>query len=77
MVVGGKTKAEQVRSTGAALVVTPCANSKKQMGELLEDHHVPCARIGLHDLLLKAIELGPPPAAGDQPGADRAPEAKA
>ena len=62
MCIGGKTKAEQVRATGAKYVVTPCANCKKQMGELLDEHKVDCTRIGLHDLLLKAIELGPLPA---------------
>lgn len=61
MVIGGKTKADQVRATGARYVVTPCANCKKQMGELLEAHEVNCERIGLHDLLLKAIELDDPP----------------
>ncbi len=62
MLIGGKTKAEQVRATKAKYVVTPCANCKKQMEELLEAHEVDCERIGLHDLLLKAIDLGDPPA---------------
>jgi Fe-S oxidoreductase len=53
--VGGKTKAEQIRATGAKYVVTPCANCKKQTDEILEDNDVPTRRVGLHDLLLKAI----------------------
>jgi Fe-S oxidoreductase len=57
MQVAARTKAEQVRATGAERVVTPCANCKKQMGELLEAHEVPCRRVGLHDLLLRAVVL--------------------
>ncbi len=63
MFIGGKTKAAQIRATGAKYVVTPCANCKKQVGELLEAHEVDCERIGLHDLMLKALILGDPPAA--------------
>ena len=55
MSVGGKTKADQIKATGAHWVVTPCANCKKQTGELLEDYKLSTRRIGLHDLLLKAV----------------------
>ena len=55
--VGGKTKADQIRATGAHYVVTPCANCKKQIDEVIKDHHLPQVRTGLHDLLLKAIVL--------------------
>jgi Fe-S oxidoreductase len=74
MLVGGRVKADQVRATGARHVVTPCANCKKQMGELLEAHGLDCEHTGLHDLLLKAIDLGPPPPATGAPrptGEDR------
>jgi len=71
MFIGGKTKAEQVTATQAKYVVTPCANCKKQMGELLEAHKVDCERIGLHDLMIKAIELpDPPPKASDDANAE-------
>ncbi len=54
--VGGATKAEQIRRTGAELVVAPCANCKKQLAEVCEDHGLTGVRIvGLHDLLLKAL----------------------
>jgi Fe-S oxidoreductase len=56
-ITGGKTKADQIRATGAEIVVTPCANCKKQMEEVIADHEVEARRIGLHDLLLKAIVL--------------------
>jgi len=56
--VVGKMKAEQIRKTGAELVVTPCANCKKQVAEVIEDNGVKnCRNVGLHDLLLEAIEF--------------------
>jgi Fe-S oxidoreductase len=56
-VVGGRTKAEQLRATGAQIVVAPCANCKKQIDEVISDHKLEIVRKGLHDLLLKAIVL--------------------
>jgi len=54
--VGGAKKAEQIRRTGAEIVVAPCANCKKQLREVCEDHGLDHVRIvGLHDLLIKAI----------------------
>jgi len=72
--IGGKTKADQIRATGANLVVAPCANCKKQLAEVCEDHGLEHAKvIGLHDLILKAME--PPdfmrvekPPEDEQPG---------
>jgi Fe-S oxidoreductase len=72
MFIGGKVKADQIRATDARQVVTPCANCKKQISELLEAHKVDCENMGLHDLMLKAIELGPPPPAPE--GEKAAPE---
>ncbi len=57
MLVGGKVKAEQIRATGAKYCVAPCANCKKQLRELMEEHGVDCQIVGLHDLLYKAIEF--------------------
>jgi [DsrC]-trisulfide reductase subunit K len=53
--IGGKVKAEQIRATGARYCVAPCANCKKQLRELMEDQHVDCEIVGLHDVLYKAI----------------------
>ena len=53
--VGGRLKAEQIRATGAKYCVAPCANCKKQLRELMEDHGIDCQIVGLHDLLYKAI----------------------
>jgi Fe-S oxidoreductase len=59
MSIGGKTKADQLKRTGAKYVVTPCANCKKQVDEIIEAHELDMEKIGLHDLLLKAIDFGP------------------
>jgi len=53
--VGGRAKAEQILATGAKYCVAPCANCKKQLRELMEDNHIDCQIVGLHDLLYKAI----------------------
>jgi len=55
--IGGKRKAEQLRATGARYVIAPCANCKKQLKEVIEDHKVDIELIGLHDLILRAIEF--------------------
>jgi Fe-S oxidoreductase len=55
--IGGKTKAEQLERTGARIVVTPCANCKKQIDEVISDFELDMERKGLHDLLLKAVIL--------------------
>jgi hypothetical protein len=40
-------------------VVTPCANCKKQTDEIIEAHGLEMQKVGLHDLMLKAIEFEP------------------
>jgi len=57
MNVGGKVKADQIRATGAEIVIAPCANCKKQLKELVEHYELPCEVMGLHDLILRAIEI--------------------
>jgi len=57
MTVAGKVKAEQIARTGADIVVAPCANCKKQLKELVEHYELPCRVMGLHDLILQAIEI--------------------
>ncbi|MCP4600458.1 MAG: (Fe-S)-binding protein [Proteobacteria bacterium] len=57
MLIGGKTKAEQLRKTGAHYVVTPCANCKKQTDEIIAAHKLEMEKLGLHDLLLQAIDF--------------------
>ncbi len=67
MEIGGKVKADQIVATGAKICIAPCANCKKQLKELVAYHKIDCEVIGLHDLILKAIEI---------PGAKSAAERK-
>ena len=54
--ITGKLKADQIRATGAHYVVAPCANCKKQLREVCEDHGLTGVEVvGLHDLIYKAI----------------------
>jgi len=53
---GGKAKADQIRATGAEICVSPCANCKKQVAEVCEDHGLDVRVCGLHDLILQAID---------------------
>jgi len=54
----GKRKADQIRASGAKIVVSPCANCKKQLREVCDDNGLADVQIvGLHDLLLKVIKL--------------------
>lgn len=57
MEIVGRTKAEQIRATGADIVVSPCANCKKQLRELVGYHDLPVQVVGVHDLILRAIKL--------------------
>jgi Fe-S oxidoreductase len=63
----GKRKADQLRATGAKYLVSPCANCKKQLREVVEDNGLEGMEVvGLHDLLLKVIDFGDGPAAQGQ-----------
>lgn len=54
----GKRKADQIRASGAKIVISPCANCKKQLREVCDDNGLADVQIvGLHDLLLKVIKL--------------------
>jgi len=55
--VTGARKAEQLRATGAKYIVAPCANCKKQLRELCEDHGLDMQVVGLHDLIYRALDL--------------------
>lgn len=57
MKVAGKVKAEQIQASGAQVVATPCANCKKQLRELVDYYKLPVQIVGVHDLVLRAIEL--------------------
>ena len=63
----GVRKAQQIKETGAELVVSPCANCKKQLKELCQDNEMDddVEVVGLHDLLLRVIDFGVPEVAED------------
>jgi Fe-S oxidoreductase len=62
----GKRKAEQIRDTGAQIIVSPCANCKKQLRELCQDNGMEEVEVmGLHDLLLRVIDFGTAPGASE------------
>ena len=66
--VTGVRKAEQLAATGAQILVAPCANCKKQLRELVEDHGLDMKVVGLHDLIYRAIELESVKAQGEEEG---------
>lgn len=53
----GRKKAEQLKATGADVVITPCANCKKQISELIAHYKLPMRHAGLHDLIFTAIKM--------------------
>lgn len=57
MDVLAKTKAEQLKATGAEIVVAPCANCKKQIKELIDYYDLDMELVGLHELLYRAVQL--------------------
>ncbi len=57
MQVAGKTKVEQIQSTGADIVASPCANCKKQLREIVDYYKLPVEIVGVHDLVLRTIKL--------------------
>jgi Fe-S oxidoreductase len=65
----GQRKVEQIRDTGAEIVISPCANCKKQLKELCQDNGLEEVEVmGLHDLLLEVIDFGV--RAEEKPAAD-------
>jgi Fe-S oxidoreductase len=50
----GRKKVEQIKASGAKILVAPCANCKKQLRDLIDHHKLNVQLIGVHDLVLKA-----------------------
>lgn len=57
MDTAGRKKAEQLKATGADVVITPCANCKKQISELIAHYKLPMRHAGLHDLIFTTIKM--------------------
>ena len=74
----GQRKADQIRATGAKYVVAPCANCKKQLKEICEDHELEGVEVvGLHDLLLKCIDFSKLKAEGHEAASQTTADASA
>jgi Fe-S oxidoreductase len=57
MEVSGRRKAQELKASGAAIAITPCANCKKQIGELIAHYKLPMRHAGLLDLVFEAIRM--------------------
>ena len=53
----GRPKVEQIRQTGAQLVVTACENCKTQLGDLNEHYELGVEIKGVTDLVADALIL--------------------
>jgi len=75
----GCRKADQIRATGAKILVAPCANCKKQLREVCEDNGLEDVEVvGLHDLILKVVDFSSlPKASGEGSTASTTPEGEA
>ncbi len=55
----GMRKVQQIKATGAKILIAPCANCKKQLLELCQDNGMEEVEVmGLHDLLLRVLDFG-------------------
>ncbi len=53
--IAGRRKFEQLRATGAEIVIAPCANCKKQLREIIQDYGLNMEVKGLHDIIFTAL----------------------
>ena len=56
----GKPKADQIRKTGAKLVVAACENCRLQIGDLNEHYQLGVHISALTDLVVRAMRLPKP-----------------
>jgi Fe-S oxidoreductase len=54
-IIAGKPKADQIRATGANMVVASCDNCRHQIGELSEHYELDVTVMGLAELTVKAM----------------------
>ncbi len=71
----GKRKVDQIRDTGAKILIAPCANCKKQLKELCQDNGLEDVEVmGLHDLVLRVLDFGvEEPASEEEPAEEEVP----
>ena len=51
----GRVKAEQIRATGAEIVITPCHNCFDQINDLSEEHDLGVKALALKEILVEAM----------------------
>ncbi len=59
MTLSGLKKRDQIRATGVAYVAAPCANCKRQLGQLMEHHPMRVAVGGVHDFCARSAVFVP------------------
>ena len=56
-ILAGKPKVEQIRKSGASVVVAACENCRLQLGDLSSHYGVGFGVIAIADLVVKAMRL--------------------
>jgi Fe-S oxidoreductase len=59
-ITAGKAKAEQIKNTGARVVVAACENCRLQIGDLNEHYNLNVRITALTDLVVRAMRLPEP-----------------
>ncbi len=59
-IAAGKPKADQIKATGARVVVAACENCRLQIGDLNEHYHLNVRITALTDLVVRAMRLPKP-----------------
>jgi Fe-S oxidoreductase len=64
-IAAGKPKADQIKNTGARVVVAACENCRLQIGELNEHYDLNVSITALTDLVVRAMRLPKPLTGGE------------
>ena len=51
----GRVKAEQIKATGAEIVITPCHNCYDQINDLSEEYDLGVKALALKEILVESI----------------------
>jgi Fe-S oxidoreductase len=53
----GKLKADQIRETGAKIVITPCHNCFDQINDLGEEYELEITALSLKEIIVEAMVI--------------------
>ena len=56
-VAGNKVKAEQIKATGAKIVITPCHNCHSGIADIIQTYNLDVKNVFFVDLLLQVVEI--------------------